>query len=499
MCRCTWALRRFWIQTPSRRLLVFGNHGSYRRCRVQRNSAFRRRLVRVPFDLHHPLWVEDPNFDVIHHVRRVALPAPGGPEQFGEMIRRIISTPLDRSRALWEAWVIEGLSGNRFGLMLKFHHAAVDGVSGASLLMSLFDQSPEAAPYAPPQMPRPERIPSEMELIGHALRSRMKQPVEFAKVAGKTLFRFTDIVQRQLDPSQPVGGRPLNAPRTAFNASVSARRKFATARLSLSDIKEVKNALDVTVNDVVIAVAGGALRSYLQKKNALPNQSLTAVIPISVRNDDEADQANNKVSAMWTSLGTDIADPIARIKVINKSTRGAKEEQQAMGAETLQSWAELAAPRTFNMAMRFYSRMQLADYHRPVHNLVISNVPGPRFPLYLAGAKLEAIYPMGPVMEGSGLNLTVMSYLDSVDFGFLVDSELVPDVWELAAASDEAFKELRRAARRHEARAAKIQATPEKEETTATKKNSSKSRTSSKSTGAKKTSTRPTARKSRPS
>ena len=364
--------------------------------RVQRNPAFRRRLVRVPFDLHHPLWVEDPDFDVIHHVRQVALPKPGGAAEFGQMIGRIISTPLDRSRALWEAWVIEGVKGGRFGLMMKFHHAAVDGVSGAGLLMHLFDESPEVKPYQPPRMPRPERIPGDAELIGYALRSRLKQPVELAKVAGKTARRLTDIVQRQLDPEKPIGGRPLNAPRTPFNASISARRNLATTRVALSEIKEIKNALGVTVNDVIVAIAGGALRSYLQKKDALPNQSLTAVCPISVRTKEQMDQANNKVSAMWTSLGTDVADPIARIKAINKTTQGAKAEQKAMGAETLQNWAELAAPRTFNMAMRFYSRMHLADHHPPVQNLVISNVPGRVFRSISLGRSSKRSTRWGP-------------------------------------------------------------------------------------------------------
>ena len=424
--------------------------------RVERTPAFRRRLVQVPFDLHHPLWIDDPNFDIIHHVRQVALPKPGSAQEFGEMVGRIIGTPLDRSRALWEAWVIEGLEGGKVGMMVKFHHAAVDGVSGAGLLMHLFDNSPNPprAPAAPAR--QPEQIPSDLELVGHALRSRIKQPVELVQTVGKTVGRLGGMLRGQLDPDASAGARPLQAPRTMFNGSVTARRNLATARLPLSDIKEIKNALDVTVNDVVIAICGGALRHYLQSAQTLPNNSLTAVVPISVRTKEQIGEANNKVSAMWTTLGTNIADPVTRVKQINKVTIGAKREHRAMGAETLQQWAELAAPKTFNMAMRLYSKMQLADKLPPVHNLVISNVPGPRFPLYLAGAKLDAVYLMGPVMEGAGLNVTVMSYLESIDFSFLVDSELVPDVWALARAAEPSFKELRKAARRH---AAKRQAT----------------------------------------
>ena len=444
--------------------------------RVQRHPAFRRRLVNVPFDLHHPLWIDDAHFDVIHHVRQVALPKPGGPQEFGNMVGRIIGTPLDRSRALWEAWVIEGLRGGHVGLMVKFHHAAVDGVSGAGLLMHLFDDEPEPAPLPMPKKPEAEQIPSDLELVSFALRSRAKSPITFARVAAQTVRRLTEMAKDKVKSEDGFRGTvgPLQAPRTQFNRSVTARRNLATARFPLSEFKEIKNALEVTVNDVVIAIAGRALRKYLQKNDALPNQSLTAVVPVSVRTKEESAQMNNKVSAMWANLRTDIADPIAHAKEINKVTQRAKRDQKAMGAETLQQWAELAAPRTFNMAMRFYSRMHLADHLPPVHNLVISNVPGPRFPLYLGGARLHAIYPMGPVMEGAGLNLTVMSYLDSIDFSFLVDSELVPDVWDLAAAAEDSFKEIRRASRRHAAKA-KSQP-PKRRKKTRTPKNTTKSK-----------------------
>lgn len=411
--------------------------------RVRQHAAFRRRLARVPFDLHHPVWVDDPDFDVIHHIRQVALPRPGGPEEFGSMVGRIISTPLDRSRPLWEAWIIEGLQGGRFGVMLKLHHSAVDGVSGAGLFMLLMNDTPDPEPEPVAPLIQPERVPTELELVGSALKSRLKQPLEFGGMAFKTIKRYAGLVQQQRDPEISVGGRPLDAPRTPFNASVSARRNLATTRLSLMEIKEVKKALGITVNDVVLATIGGALRRYLQGHGALPETSLTAVCPISVRTKEQMGQANNRVSALWTQLHTELGDPVARAHAINEVTARAKDEHHAMGAQMLQDWAQLTPPRIFNMAIRFYSWLSLADKHRPIHNLVVSNVPGPRFPLYLAGGRLEAVYPMGPVMEGAGLNVTVFSYGDAVDFGFLVDSNLVPDVWELAKFTDEAFAELR--------------------------------------------------------
>jgi WS/DGAT/MGAT family acyltransferase len=217
------------------------------------------------------------------------------------------------------------------------------------------------------------------------------------------------------------------------------------ARLPLSEIKQIKGALDVTVNDVVLAIVGGALRGYLQRREALPSDSLTAVCPISVRTETEMAETNNKVSAMWCSLGTHLADPVERVRQISEGTAAAKMEHQIMGADMLQEWAEVAAPNMLRVAVRFYCDARLADRHRPIHNLILSNVPGPRVPLYLAGATLESIYPMGPVMEGAGLNLTVFSYRDSMDFGFFVDDPLVPDVWDLVDDTNVSFRALQRA------------------------------------------------------
>ena len=415
--------------------------------RVQSKAPFRRRLVQVPLDLHHPLWVEDPDFDIIHHVRQVALPRPGGDKELGAMIGRIYSTPLDRRRALWEAWVIEGLEGGRFCLVLKFHHALVDGVSGAGLVMHLFAPTAQTAPMSLPPPVERERIPSDAELITAALRSRARQPLGFAKALGDAVPRFAGVLWRRRKPESIKGPLPFEAPPTHFNASISARRNVAMARVALAELKVVKNAFGVTLNDAVLALAGGVLRRYLQGRGSLPSRSLIAVCPISVRAESETEDYNNRVSAMFATLGTDVEDPAERIRIIHQATKGAKADFQAIGADTLTQWAEFAAPRTFNTAMRFYSSMNLASRHRPVHNLVVSNVPGPRFPIYLAGARVEAIYPVGPVMEGAGLNLTLMSYRDSVDLAFICDSELVPDVWAMAEAVPDAHAELLDAAR----------------------------------------------------
>ncbi len=415
--------------------------------KIRRKSAFRRRLVQVPLNLHHPLWIEDPDFDIIHHVRQVALPDPGGLEELGQMVGRINSTPLDRRRPLWELWVIEGLENGRFALFLKFHHASVDGVSGAALLHYLLDTEAEPAPLPPAPPVAYEPLPTDGQLVAYGLRSRLlNQPRAFFPLVSQTVQSLTGVIRRRIDPEMQDGATPLQAPRTHFNQAVTARRNLAFARIPLADIKAVKNVLGVTVNDVVLTVAGGALRRYLDRRGALPSDPLTAVCPISVRTKSQAKENNNRVSAMFVELGTHIEDPVERASAINAVTQGAKEEHNAMGAHMLQDWAEFAAPSTFSLAMRLYSNMHLASRHRPVHNLVVSNVPGPRFALYFAGAKVDVIYPIGPVMEGAGLNLTVMSYRGSVDFSFNVDSALMPDVWELAEMVEGAFAALQRGA-----------------------------------------------------
>jgi diacylglycerol O-acyltransferase / wax synthase len=413
--------------------------------RIHLVPPFRRRLLRVPFDLHHPIWVEDPEFDIIHHVRRVSAAAPGGRRELASLVGRITSTPLDRGRPLWEAWAIEGLKHGRVALVTKVHHAAVDGVTGASLLVHLFDTEPDAPLRPLPAAPPVEQIPSDGELVRHALLSRAKQPMEMWKLGAQTVKAIREVVRVRQNPDLPSGATPLTAPRTRFNGSITAQRTAAFARIQLSGVKKIKNAFGTTVNDVVLAVCSGALRSYLQKIGELPAEPLIATCPISVRTDANKG-SSNRVSAMFTSLATNIEDPVERLRTIQQATRGAKEEHNAVGADMLTNWAEFAAPTTFNLAARFYAAMNLADRHRPIHNLVISNVPGPPFPLYMAGAEVVAAYPMGPVMEGAGLNITVMSYKDAVDWGFNASANCVPDLWELAQAVEPAYEELLAAA-----------------------------------------------------
>ncbi|MGI8710095.1 MAG: wax ester/triacylglycerol synthase family O-acyltransferase [Acidimicrobiales bacterium] len=416
------------------------------RGRLHLVPPFRRRLVEVPLNLAHPVWVEDPDFDLDFHIRRIGCPAPGGRRELGEMAGQIASTPLDRSRPLWELWVIEGLKQDRIGVVTKVHHSAIDGSSGADLMVHLFDLEPET-PDAPPAAEVPaEHIPTDLELLGHAVASRFRRTVALPRLLGETVGAISRVAEGRRNPAAKVGAAPLTAPRTPWNGSMSPMRSTAFARAELQDLKNVKDAFGCTVNDVVLALCAGTLRQYLIHHDALPEEPLVATCPVSVRGDDAGQAGANQVSAMFTTLDTNLADAGERIRAIQACTVGAKEEHKAVGADMLQNWAEYAAPNTFNLASRLYASSGLADTHRPIHNVIISNVPGPPFPLYYAGAEMVAAYPMGPVMEGVGLNITVMSYRGSVDVGFMADRELIPDVWRLADLVPGALTELQAAA-----------------------------------------------------
>jgi len=411
---------------------------------------FRQRLAPVPFNLHHPVWVEDPDFDLDYHLRRIAVPSPGSYHELAELAGDIASRQLDRSRPLWEIYMVEGLENGHIGVIAKMHHSTIDGVSGANMMVYLFDL--EANPTDDKSQPEdwePERMPTDAELLAYAVRSRLKRPLQLASVVPKVGTAAFNVVRNRRSSDTVNPPAPLTAPRTSFNGAITPHRKIAYTIAQLDDVKAIKNAFGTTVNDVVLAVVGGGLRRYLIRTNQLPEKSLISTVPVSVRPPDGEEDVSvgaNKVSAMFTSLATDIEDPVERLHAIHEVTKGAKEEHNAIGADMLQSLTEFAAPRLFGLAMRFYSSSKLADRRPVIHKLVISNVPGPPFPLYFAGAKLVSLFPMGPVFEGAGLNITVISYMDEIDIGLMVCRESVPDVWDMAADIEESLAELKKAA-----------------------------------------------------
>jgi len=427
----------------------FEDYRAYIEKRLPRVPGFRRKLATVPLNLARPMWVEDPDFDLDYHLRRIAAPAPGSYHELADLAGDIASRQLDRSRPLWEMYIVEGLEHGHIGVIAKMHHSTIDGVSGANMMVYLFDLEPN--PTEEPEAPdrEPERMPSDAELLTYAVRSRLKRRASMFSIIPKAGTAVVNVVRNRRSSDTVNAPAPLTAPRTSFNGAITAHRKVAYSIANLSDVKAIKNAFGTTVNDVVLAVVGGGLRRYLERKGELPDKSLIATVPISVRPPDGEEDTSvgaNKVSAMFTSLATDVADPVERLQKIHEVTKGAKEEHNAIGADMLQSLTEFAAPRLFGLAMRLYSSSKLADRGPVIHNLVISNVPGPPFPLYFAGAKMVSLFPMGPVFEGAGLNITVISYMDDIDIGLMVCRESVPDVWDMAADIEESLAELKKAA-----------------------------------------------------
>ncbi|QIK66219.1 wax ester/triacylglycerol synthase family O-acyltransferase [Nocardioides sp. HDW12B] len=395
--------------------------------RVAAVPEFRQKLRRVPLDLDHPVWVDDTDFDIDRHVHRLALPAPGGDAELAEVAGHLAGIPLDRSRPLWEMWLIEGLADGRIAVFSKMHHATVDGMSGMNLLAHLCSLEPEAP--APPELALDRHAPGELNLLGRAVVRTATRPLQLAKLVAPTVGALSGSLGRARRGAAMAA--PFTAPRTPFNGTISGHRTIAFVSLDLAKVKAVKNATGSTVNDVVLTMCGGALRRYLAGRDALPETSLLATVPVSVRDSDKVSGAN-QVSALFSRLGTDVEDPLERLGQLSESNRTAKDHQQAIPAEALQEWAELAAPKTFGLAVRVYSGLRLAEKHKVVHNLVISNVPGPPVPVYFMGALIEAMYPLGPIFHGAGLNITVISSNGRIHVGIIGCAEAAPDLWDLA-------------------------------------------------------------------
>jgi diacylglycerol O-acyltransferase / wax synthase len=406
---------------------------------------FRRRVVQVPGGLHHPVWIEDPDFDLEYHIRRIGVPPPGGRREIDDVVAEIASWQLDRSRPLWELWVLEGLAEpDRVGFLVKMHHAMADGVAAAELLANVMSPTPDTLVPLPPRREwLPDARPGAWRLILDALADAIANLLRLPSLFTRTMrnLRAVSRRRREADVSPPLP--ILHTPRTPFNAALTPHRSFATATMSLSDVKAVRAAFGVTVNDVVLGVVAGALRAYLERTGSLPDRPLVAGVPIGTdAAGSEPRLAGNKVSNLFTSLRTDIADPVERLAAIHEVTGAAKEVANLLGVDTLADWVEYTPPRPYAFVMRAYSRLRIADRHRPPINCVVSNVPGPREPLYVAGARMESIYSVGPVLEGIGLNVTVWSYLDQLNVGVVACREHLPRLWEITDALHASLAEL---------------------------------------------------------
>ncbi len=414
--------------------------------RLHLAPPWRRRLAEVPFGLHHPLWIEDPDFDLDFHVRRAALPAPGGRAELAQFAAEFHGLPLDRARPLWQLYVVEGLEGGRVAIVSKTHHAAIDGVSGQEIVVNLLDLSPEVQRHEPAEDWQPDRVPSEAEMVAYALKSLARQPMAAVRAVSRTAEMALNLRARNSQPDVEPPPAPFAAPRTSINTPITPHRRFAMADISLDEAKRVKRSFGCTVNDVVIALCAGALRRHFEAQGEVIDVDLVAMVPISVRTKGEKGEMGNKVSAMLTSLATTIDDPSERLEAIVAGTRRAKEQEKAIPAATLSDWTEFMAPAVAARAARLYSSMRVADKVRPLFNVIISNVPGPGMALYTGGAEVEAMYPMGPITDSAGLNITIFSYRGSIHFGLVACRETVPDLDRMVDHLQDSLDELSKAA-----------------------------------------------------
>jgi diacylglycerol O-acyltransferase / wax synthase len=422
----------------------------YIAARMHLSPSFRQRIASVPFRIDHPVWFNDPDFDLRYHVRRAALPAPGGMRELAEYAADVQSRRLDRSRPLWEMHLVEGLEGGRMAVVTKTHHAAVDGVSGAELLASILQLEPDQPPPDPPAEPyQPEGEPGDLRLLLSSAWHMAATPAGVIRAGRRTVKAGARMLKLRTSRSAQPPPAPFRAPHTSINGAIGPHRLISLTDQSLDAVKSVKNTFGGTVNDVVLAAVAGALRRYLVGRGEDVSKPLVAMVPISVHGQTGGEAGGNQVSAMLVGLPTDEPDPVQRVRRITEGTAGAKEQHGALGADTLQQLAELAPAGVAAMAARVYTRMHGADRHRPIWNTVISNVPGPRIPLYFCGAKLESMYPIGPVHEMCGLNVTLFSYGDMIHVGLNADRDLVPDVDDIGAGICEEIEQLAKLAAEH--------------------------------------------------
>ncbi|MFI6600925.1 wax ester/triacylglycerol synthase family O-acyltransferase [Nonomuraea sp. NPDC050536] len=421
--------------------------------RLPHVPAMRRKLAPVPFGLDHPYWVQEDDLDLDYHVREIGLPPPGDDRQLAEQISRLHARRLDRNRPLWEIDLIHGLSGGRMGLYTKIHHAAVDGVGGADVLAALLDLAPVPAPReGAPE--RDEPPPDQLEMLGRALIRLGSNPAQAVRFAARALPHLDEIpvvswvpgtrlvsgLARRLAGSGQAPELPsLPAPRTPFSGPVSAHRRFAFVSLPLDEIKRVRKAFEVTVNDVVMAVCAGALRRWLAAHGGVPGQPLVAGIPFSLR--EAGSGGGNQVTFMTAPLAVQVADPVERLQQVRQAMQRIKERFSLAPARWLREFSESMPAALMGLASR--SAFGLVGQTAPPINVAISNVPGPQFPLYVCGARLLTHYPVSVITDVSGgVNITAFSYDGSLDIGVITDREMVPDAWELTGYLRSSLDEL---------------------------------------------------------
>ena len=417
--------------------------------RLHLARTFRQRVVRVPLDLDHPYWVNDADFDLEFHVRHIALPKPGDWRQLCIQTARLHARPVDTTKPLWEFYVIEGLDNvdglppGSFAIVSKIHHAAIDGVSGAEITGAIHDLEPEAKVPPPVEPWLADRDPSTPELMLRTWANNVRQPFRFARVLADTVPALGRVTQglreERFSVSTPV-------PRTRFNGTVSPHRVVDGRSFKLDDIKAIRKAVPgATVNDAVLTIVGGALRRYLSHHKELPEQSMVAMAPVSVRDKSQKATQGNRVSAMSVLLRSDIEDPIERLQAVNEGTTRSKAATEAVGAKLMTDYSQFIPSSLAGLAARLYTRAGLANRMRPIFNCVVTNVPGPQVPLYSGGARLVTQYGLGPVVDGVALIHPVFSYCGEITVSFTSCREIMPDPAFYAECIEASFEELKAA------------------------------------------------------
>ncbi len=420
--------------------------------RLHKARVFRQRIVKVPMSLDHPYWIDDPDFDLEFHVRHIALPKPGDWRQLCIQTARLHARPLDTSRPLWEAYVIEGLDNvagvpeGSFALVTKIHHAAIDGASGAEISAAIHDVSPEDTVEPPDNEWHPERFPTSMELLARSAVTTVKKPFEFGSLVARNApnaWRFgRGLLNKEL-------ALTTNVPRTRFNGNVSPHRVMDGRSFSLDEIRAVKSIVDgATVNDVMVSVCGGALRQYLESKGELPEESLVAMAPVSARPEQMRKSAGNMVSTMSLPVRSDLSDPLDRLRAVHEESKRAKRVTSTMGASFGAELAHFLPSTTTGLMATAYGRYGLAKRIPPIFNTVITNVPGPNFPLYSMGSRMVANFGLGPVTHGIGLFQPVIGYNGQITVSAISCRQMMPDPEFYCDCLTEAFDDLKKAATR---------------------------------------------------
>ncbi len=408
-------------------------------------EQMRQRAIRVPFGLHHPVWVDDPDFELDDHFTRASLPSPGGKAELDAFVASVMSRQLDPDRPLWEMYVVEGLTQGRTALIAKIHHAILDGVSGASVLAAFMDLNPRSRVVPLPPEWNPAPLPSNLQLLRHAATALSHQPGATLKTLQAGIDAVADLGMNNRELTgrgeQPPPGF-FGGPRTSFNGAVSNRKRFCSLSVPLEDVKLVGRAFEATVNDVLLACVSGALRRLLEVRGDEVDKSLVAMVPVSTRAEGAVEDLGNQISGMLVSLASDIDDPVARLDAISESARVAKEQEKLHHGRFLGDLAQVAVPARAARVARAVAGTRLFDKMRPPANVTVSSVRGPDFSIFCAGSRVVDMYPVGPMAEGIGINVTVFSYIDRVCFGALACRRLVPDLDQMADYLDEALAEL---------------------------------------------------------